>query len=289
MKAEPVTSLPPLPLRPVDAHKGTFGHVLVVAGSRGMSGAAVLCGTAALRGGAGTVQIAVPESIQSVVAMGQICATTVGLPATRQGQLAWSACELLVSLLRGANVLAVGPGLGRGPSIQRIVRALLAKADRPVVLDADGLNALAPLTSDWRAPCPMVLTPHPGEFARLVGAETTRVQEHRHDWAVAFAAHHHVVLVLKGYQTLVTDGQRLYVNRTGNAGMATGGSGDVLTGLIAALVGQGIPLFDAAQLGAYLHGLAGDLARDELGEASLMASDLLAHLPGAFRRLARET
>lgn len=288
MTVDIVEDLPRWRQRPVDAHKGTLGHVLVVAGSRGMSGAAVLCGTAALRGGAGTVQIAVPEPIQATVAVGQVCATTAGLPATEQGQFAPQAVEPLIRLAANADVLAIGPGLGRGRIVQHIVSRLVESVSCPIVLDADALNALAPIAADWRVGCPAVLTPHPGEFARLVGGDTSSVQQRRQEWAIRFAADHQVVLVLKGYRTLVTDGRRLYVNRTGNAGMATGGSGDVLTGLIAALIGQGMPLFEAAQLGTHLHGLAGDLARDELGEPSLIASDLLAYLPRAFLRLSRQ-
>ncbi len=154
----------------------------------------------------------------------------------------------------------------------------------PLVLDADGLYALEQQTDHLRSrPAPSILTPHPGEFARLLGTDTTTVQSQRQDLAVRFAAEHSVVLVLKGHGTIVTDGRRVYHNTTGNPGMATGGTGDVLTGLIAALLGQGLEPFAAAQLGVHLHGLAGDLARDEVGEVSLIASDLLDYLPRTFR------
>ncbi len=281
---ESITELPKLSPRPRDGHKGTFGHVLVVAGSQGMSGAAVLCGTAALRGGAGTVQVAVPAGIQPVVATGQPCVTTAGLPETDCGQVAANALPELLSLSARADAVAIGPGLGAGAAVGWVVRGLLERSSIPIVLDADGLNALAPLKNNEliRPDKPTVLTPHPGELARLVGKSTPEVLRERETQAIGFAREQRLVLVLKGANTLVTDGRRLYVNRTGNPGMATGGSGDVLTGLIAALLGQKLEPFAAAQLGVYLHGLAGDLARDDLGEEGLIATDLLSWLPKAF-------
>jgi len=282
---ERINDLPILPPRARDAHKGDFGRVLVVAGSLGMSGAAVLCGSAALRGGAGLVQIAVPDTVQPVVASGQICATTAALPATESGQFAAHALPDLLNLAKRADVLAIGPGLGAGQSISHVVRGLLEQTELPVALDADGLNAIAPLRPGERLrDSPTVLTPHPGEFARLAGTTTADVQANREACAVHFAAEFAVVLVLKGAGTLVADGRRLYLNRTGNPGMATGGTGDVLTGLIAALIAQGLLPFDAACLGTYLHGLAGDLACDQLGEEALLATDLLANLPAAFAK-----
>jgi hydroxyethylthiazole kinase-like uncharacterized protein yjeF len=278
--------LPRMPLRPRDGHKGTFGHVLVVAGSRGMSGAAALCGTAALRGGAGTAQVAVPAEIQSIVSSIQPCVTTAGLPARETGQFAAHALSDLLPLAERADALAIGPGLGGGAAISWVVRGLLAKTSLPVVLDADGLNALAPLTADEkiRSGKPTIVTPHPGEFARLLQSSTVDILREREAHAINFARNQGLVLVLKGANSLVTDGRRLYVNRTGNPGMATGGSGDVLTGLIAALLAQRLDPFAAAQLGVYLHGLAGDLAREALGEEGMIATDLLAWLPRAFMK-----
>ena len=281
MDLELITAPVPLPPRPADAHKGTFGHVLVVAGSRGMSGAAVLCGTAALRGGAGTVTIAVPEGIQPTVAAGQPCATTAGLPQTEAGTVAAHAWPSLSLHAKRATALAVGPGLGGGPAVAAFVGRLLQEVTVPIVIDADGLNALHHPIDPAAA---TVLTPHPGEFARLLGRSTAEVQADRQALAVEFALKQNVILVLKGSGTLVTDGRRLYVNRTGNPGMATGGSGDVLTGLIAALLARGLDPFAAAQLGVHLHGLAGDLARDDLGEDGLIATDLLKYLPNAAVR-----
>jgi NAD(P)H-hydrate epimerase len=184
------------------------------------------------------------------------------------------------------NVLALGPGLGRSADLDRLVWDVLEQVQAPVVLDADGLNACQGQTERFRRrTSPLVLTPHPGEFARLADTDIPTVQADRQQIAVRFAAEHGVVLLLKGRGTVVTDGRRVWINPTGNPGMATGGAGDVLTGLIAALLAQGLAAFEAAQLGAYLHGLAGDLARAEVGEVSLIASDLLDHLPAAFRAL----
>lgn len=281
---ERITQLPVLGPRPADSNKGTFGRVLVIAGSQGMSGAAVLCGSAALRGGAGLVYLAVPRDLLPIVAAANPCYLTAPLPHDEHGQLADAAEAELLALAQGKDVIALGPGLGRSPALTGLVLGLLAKLPVPVVLDADGLNALEQQTGCLRnRPAPTILTPHPGEFARLLGTDTATVQGQRQGLAVRFAADHGVVLVLKGHGTVVTDGRRVYHNTTGNPGMATGGTGDVLTGLIAALHGQGLEPFAAAQLGTHLHGLAGDLARDELGEVSLIASDLLHYLPRAFR------
>jgi len=279
-----VTQVPSLSPRAPDSHKGDFGRVLIVAGSRGMSGAAVLAATTALRGGAGLVRVAVPADVLAIVAAGNPCYMTAPLPHDEQGRLAAQAEAEVLRLAAASDVVAAGPGLGHTAAVAAVVRALLAGHAGPLVLDADALNVLAGQTESLRGrPVSPVLTPHPGEFARLLGRQVSADPAERQDVAVRFAAEHGVVLVLKGHGTVVTDGRRVYVNTTGNPGMATGGSGDVLTGLIAALLGQQLEPFAAAQLGVHLHGLAGDLARDDLGEASLIATDLIAYLPRTFR------
>lgn len=280
---EIVTALPRLPPRADDDHKGTYGHVLVVAGSVGMSGAAILSAGGALRGGAGLVTVATSEPVQPIIASAQPCALTLGLPANAEGRISAAAEQVLVPIVARYSVLAVGPGLGNGLGVTETVTALLTLTDRPMVVDADGLNCLAVNHHALRRNAPTVATPHPGEFARMIGSSVREVQSGREMKALKFADEMNLVLVLKGHQTLVTDGRRLYRNTTGNPGMATGGSGDVLTGLIAALIAQGLDTFAAAQLGVHLHGLAGDFARDDLGEVSLIASDLLTYLPRAFR------
>jgi NAD(P)H-hydrate epimerase len=278
-----VTDLPRLAPRAPDAHKGTFGRVLVVAGSRGMTGAAVLCASAALRGGAGLVQLAVPDDVLDVVASANPCYLTAPLPGDGHGRLGAAGLGPLLELARASQAAVVGPGLGKGPELLQMVQAVLQQTATPLVLDADALNLLAGHTERLRGHAGQVLlTPHPAEFGRLLGCDAKAVQADRQGLALRFAASHGVVLVLKGHGTVVTDGRRLYVNATGNPGMATGGTGDVLAGLTGALLGQGLEAFAAAQLGVYLHGLAGDLARDDVGEASLLATDLLAALPRAF-------
>jgi len=281
---ETVSHLPTLPRRAVDSHKGDFGRVLVVAGSCGMSGAAVLCGSAALRGGAGLVRVAVPAEILPVVAAANPCYMTAPLPHDTDGRIAEAALPELLRIARANDVVAVGPGLGRSNALIGIVATLLVEVPGCLVIDADGLNALAEhLDVLKRRTAPTILTPHPGEFGRLVKLDTTGVQADRPILAARFASEHRVVLVLKGHRSLVTDGARVYENTTGNAGMATAGSGDVLTGVIAALVGQKLDPFAAAQLGVHLHGLAGDLVRDDLGGVGMIATDLVRYIPKALR------
>lgn len=281
---EVVATLPTLLSRPADSNKGSFGRVLVIAGSRGMSGAAVLSASAALRGGAGLVYLAVPKEIQPIVAAANPCYITVALPEDSDGRIDQVGVTDVLALAEGKDVIAVGPGLGHGHGVNAVVEALVMQVSVPMVLDADGLNALhgraALLTA---SPGPRVLTPHPGELARLIGSDIPTIQGDRMGTALRFAAAHGVVLLLKGEGTIVTDGRRIYRNTSGNPGMATGGTGDVLTGLIAALLAQGLEPFAAAQLGAWWHGRAGDLARDELGEVCMIASDLLTYLPRAWR------
>jgi ADP-dependent NAD(P)H-hydrate dehydratase len=284
MNPTPIYELPRLPRRSHFGHKGIYGKVLVIAGSRGMSGAAVLCGHASLRSGAGVVQVACPADVQPVVAAAYPAYTTIPIRQHADGSFGDGAAAELIELARGADVLAIGPGMGRETGTVAFVRRVLeGVATRPVVLDADGLFALSPFVAEFRRSAPFVLTPHPGEFARLSGQETPRTDDSRREQAIAFARKFGCVLLLKGSGTLVTDGEKLYRNTTGNPGMATGGSGDVLTGIIAALVGQGLNAFDAAALGAWIHGRAGDFGASALGMTALTATDLIEYLPAAFR------
>jgi ADP-dependent NAD(P)H-hydrate dehydratase len=279
-----VNQLPALPPRPADSNKGTFGRVLVISGSGGMSGAAVLCGSAALRSGAGLVRVAVPSGILPIVAAGNPCYMTAPMPEDEHGRFSDRAAESLLALAQGNSVVAMGPGFGRSPTITALVSALLTQLSMPIVLDADGLNALHTDRLRDRT-APLIMTPHPGEFSRLSGLDIPTIQNGRQEVATRFAAEHGVILVLKGQGTVVTDGKRIFVNTTGNPGMATAGSGDVLTGVIAGFLAQGLEPFAAAQLGVYIHGFAGDMARDALGEVGMMAADLLTYLPQAIRRL----
>lgn len=278
------TPLPHLPPRAPDAHKGDFGLALIVGGSRGMTGAVALAGMAALRGGAGLVRLAVPEACLDTVAGFEPSYMTVGLPADSSGRLAASAFDAIAALADTATVVACGPGLGRSLDLEQLVGRLYQEVRKPMVVDADGLNALSSDADALSQPGgPRILTPHPGEFARLIGKKLEPQQ--RPAAAVALAARCRAVVVLKGHRTLITDGTRQAINTTGNPGMATGGTGDVLTGLITALWCQGLEAFDAARLGVHLHGLAGDLAAEELGQVSLIASDLVRFLPAVLRRI----
>jgi NAD(P)H-hydrate epimerase len=285
-----VERLPQPPPRAADSHKGTYGSVLVVGGSRGMSGAVCLAGLAALRGGAGLVFVAVPSGILDVVATVEPSYLTVPLPEDERGRLSLAAWVELEAAFASHTAMAVGPGWGQSDDLTELACRVFQNVERPLVVDADGLNALAKrrdvLGRHPRSDAAVrVLTPHPGEFARLLDTDTRAVQADRENLATEFAREHGVVLVLKGHGTIVTDGERLAVNTTGNPGMATGGVGDVLTGLVAALLAQGMTGFDAARLAVHLHGLAGDLAAAELSQPALVASDLPRFLPQAWLRV----
>jgi NAD(P)H-hydrate epimerase len=274
-----------------DAHKGDFGRVLVLGGSRDMPGAPALAASAALRAGAGLVRIACPLAIQQTVVGLCPCATSAALPQTQSGLISGRAAGAVRKLARESDVAAVGPGMGTSAGGAALVAAVLSTPDLPVVVDADGLNNLAMSKGWWRScRADVVLTPHPGEMRRLIeGAGLTLDPAKRRDCCVRFARHVGQVVVLKGAGSVVSDAHRVYVNKTGNPGMATGGSGDVLTGVIAALMGQGLAPFDAAAMGVYLHGLAGDLAARNLGQVSLIATDLIEFLPEAVIRLAHKS
>ena len=278
--------LPRLPARPADSHKGDYGRALLIGGSRGMSGAISLAGLAALRSGAGLVTLAVPRTIQDVVAAFSPCYMTRELADDGRFVVANAADEILKGAEQ-ATAAAIGPGLGRGTATTDFVTRVYRELAAPLVVDADALFALA---SEPAGPAagPRILTPHPGEFSRLTGRPLDAKQ--RIDEAVELAkkwsaAGGNIVVVLKGQHTVVTDGRRLSLNQTGNPGMATGGTGDVLTGVITALLCQGLSPFDAARLGVHVHGLAGDLAAEKLGQVSLIASDLLDFLPVAFQNI----
>jgi hydroxyethylthiazole kinase-like uncharacterized protein yjeF len=270
--SRPVRKVPVLPRRARDAHKGTFGTVLVVAGSDGMLGAAILTATAALRGGAGLVRVALPRALAPFLTVAVPCATTLDRrPAT------------LRAAVRDANAIVVGPGLGATAATPTLVWTILRASKVPVVLDADALNVLAPLTEPLGLGRHVVMTPHPGEAGRLLRVEVQQLQEDRSGAAGALCAATGATVVLKGARTLVADGARRFVNHTGNPGMATGGSGDVLAGLLGALLAQGLPPFDAACLAVHVHGAAGDRVAKRLGEAGLIASDLPAAIAEELR------
>ena len=286
-----------LPLRrEAGSNKGDYGHALIVAGSLGKTGAAVLASWAALRVGAGLVTVTTPDSVVSTVAGPIPEVMTEPLAATEEGTISLRALEYgrFSKLLKRKNVVALGPGLSTHDETQQFVRTVVIECPVPVILDADGLNAFAGRASDLkRRKTPrLALTPHPGEMARLLGCTAKDVQSRRLDVARQAAADWKAVVVLKGRQTVVAapDG-RAWVNSTGNPGMAAGGTGDALTGMLAGLTAQfGVDVWERALgFGVYLHGLAGDLAAAEVGEAPLMASDLIRAIPWALARVISET
>ena len=270
-----------LPNRASNAHKGDFGRVLVIGGSDGMPGAISLTGLAALRTGSGLVTVATPEMQQDIVARFTPCYMTVGCEESK-GRFSRNAIDELFEHAEWADVVAIGPGMGRSKSLQKIMTRLYAELPQPLVVDADGLNNLAKAGADLATHEGLrMLTPHPGEMQRLLASELTDRKEMEKQ-AIKLASDAQVTIVLKGHQTLVTDGKQKYQNKTGNPGMATAGSGDVLTGMLASLIGQGLSMYDAAGAAVYFHGLAGDLAAESKGQMSLISTDILDYLPAAF-------
>ena len=281
--------LPRLKPRPREGHKGDFGRVLLIGGSRGMAGAMGLAGMAALRGGAGLVTLAVPEQCLETIAGFEPSYMTVPLASDANGRISGSARDEIVKLLARADVVGCGPGLGRTDPLAELVCWLYESVQQPMVFDADGLNALATRPQTLTRPGgPRVLTPHVGEFARLLGKTDSPLppgEEARRQLVAECSEKWKCVLVLKGHRTLISNGRETFENTTGNPGMATGGSGDVLTGLTTALLGQGLSPLNAARLAVHVHGRAGDLAASELGEVSLIARDLIEFLPAAIKEM----
>lgn len=277
---------PLIPARAVDAHKGDCGRIVVVAGSMGKAGAAVLCAQGAMRAGAGLVTVASPRSCQSAIAAHGVEYMTEGLDETPSGTVHFSAVSAVLGI--DADVIVAGPGLGRGEGVTTFIRELIDKYDGPLVLDADALNAFAdePALLVGREGRDLIITPHPGEMARLVGCSVEDLQADRIGIATDFAKRHQLYVVLKGYRTLVvTPDEKVFVNPTGCAGMATGGTGDVLAGMLAAWLGQLLDAEAACRLAVYLHGAAGELAEADHGEVSMTAGDLVEHIGDAVLEL----
>jgi len=293
-----VKKLPELTPRKKDTHKGSYGRVLVLAGSPGMTGAAYLSSKAALRSGSGIVTLGIPESLNPIMETKLTCVMTYPLPETEASTLSNRGRKEILKLCESHDVVALGPGLSQQPETRELILWLLKNIDCTMVIDADGLNALANNVNVLhKIKQNVVLTPHPGEMSRLTGLRSAKdVQKERLDTATQFVKSiqkklgdkKKLVLVLKGDKTIVADYKKVYVNRTGNPGMATAGVGDVLTGIIVSLAGQGFDVFSASQLGVYIHGLAGDIAAKKKGELSMTASDIIDCLPDAFIKYKKE-
>lgn len=286
-------------LRKPDTHKGDYGHIFIIAGSLGYVGAAILCANSAMRSGAGLVTLGIPESLSTIVAKRVFLEVMIKvLPERKKGTVGIAAYKDIANFSKKADVLAIGPGLSRNKSTQSLIRKIISKIDKPMVVDADALNALSGNLnllrvkhSTLNACLPArqairILTPHPGEFSRLIAKPIKDIQKNRESLAKSFAHDYNTVLVLKGHNTIVASpDNKLYVNTTGNPGMSTAGSGDVLTGIIAAFLGQGLDGFKAARLGVYLHGLAGDLAAKEKTQVGMIASDIIEKIPEAIKKI----
>lgn len=266
-----------LPVRRRDTHKGDYGRVLLLCGSEGLTGAARLAAKAALRAGSGLVYLGVPEKIYPIIAAGAGSEIVFPLPCDADGRLCLRALAPIQARMEQMDAVLLGPGLGRSAALTALVEQLVGLCRVPMVLDADGINAIAGHIDLLRGcACPIVLTPHDGEFARMGGdlhAADRTMQTLR------LARRTNAIVLRKGCRTLITDGHKIYVNQTGNPGMATGGSGDVLAGMLVSLLGQRVMPLEAAAAAAYLHGAAGDLAAQELGEYGMVPEDLLTCLP----------
>ena len=285
LEEEDIRQFLSVPRRP-DTHKGDYGHLLVIAGSVGKTGAAAMVCEAALRMGAGLVTLAIPKSLNAIMEMKLTEVMTEPLPETPKQTISLRAFNSILRLCENKKAVVIGPGLGTFKETQSLILKLIKTIDLPIIIDADGLNALAAqpkiLPTSNRS---IVLTPHPGEMARLVHSTVKEVQENRVGICKNFSQSSHAHLILKGYRTLiVTPKGEVYINPTGNSGLATGGTGDVLSGMMGGLVCQGFDLLSSLQASVYLHGLAGDEVARELGEKSLMATDLIRKIPALLQR-----
>jgi len=281
-----ITKIPKLPPRPRDAHKGDFGKICIIAGSIGMSGAAALAGRSALRAGAGLVRVATPKSVLPIVASIEPSFTTIPLAEDAIGRISAKSTNTILNAISENDCIAFGPGVGQSGDIRTVIDTLIQQENLKLVIDADGLNNLSKI-KNWpeKLKADLILTPHPGEFERLwSGLFREKFPAKRIDQAATLAKRTKTIVVLKGAGTIVSNGNKVYVNKTGNPGMATAGAGDVLTGVITALIGQHLSNFDAAVLGVYVHGFAGDIAAKKTGEVSLMTTDIIESLCEAFKK-----
>ena len=271
--------------RPRDSHKGDFGHVFILAGSRGLTGAAALCSTAALRSGAGLVTLGIPASLNSIMSRKLTEVMTISLAETKEGALSLKAEEGILKKIKTSDVVVLGPGLSRHPKTKKMINRLILKIEKPMVLDADALNAISENAEGLKKiKSGFAVTPHQGEMSRLINRSREYVKNNRLIVAKKFSRDYNAVVVLKGAGTVVTNpAGKYYVNTTGNPGMATAGSGDVLAGIIAGFLAQGLGIFNAAKLGVYIHGLAGDIAARDRGEIGLIAGDILENIPYAIK------
>jgi ADP-dependent NAD(P)H-hydrate dehydratase / NAD(P)H-hydrate epimerase len=275
--------------RPRNSHKGDFGRIFILAGSRGLTGAAALCSNAGLRSGAGLVTLGIPVSLNSIMSRKLTEVMTLSLAETKEATLALKAERDILKKVKDSDVVVLGPGLSQNPETRKLINRLILKIEKPMVLDADALNAISGnLSVLKKIKAKYAVTPHTGEMSRLIGKSREYIKNNRLIVAKNFSRDYNAVVVLKGAGTIVAaPGVKHYINNTGNPGMATAGSGDVLTGIIAGFIGQGLDIFNAAKLGVYTHGIAGDLAAKDKGEAGLIAGDILGNIPYAIKKITR--
>lgn len=275
-----------LPKRDKDIHKNLCGRILVLAGSTGMTGAAYLTSLGAIRIGAGIVTLGIPTSLNEIMEIKLNEVMTLPLPETINGSLDTEAYERILEVEPSFDVCAIGPGLSLDNSTVKLVQRLISELKIPIILDADGINSVVGKIKILKQrEAPLIITPHPGELARLFSISTEEIQQQRLNYAQKAAQDWGLTVILKGARSIISDGEKTAINFTGNPGMATAGSGDVLTGFVSGLVAQGIDLFDASMLGTYLHGLAGDIAADFKSELCLLAEDIINHLPDAIHEI----
>lgn len=279
-----------LPKRPADAYKNMFGHVLVLAGSAGMTGAAVLASNAAMRIGAGLVTLGIPKSLNAIVSVKLTEVMTKPLAETEEQTISLKALDTINNLiqLRAINVVVIGPGLSTHPETVELVRSFVGSSKVPLVIDADGINALVgKLDIVKNARCKIIFTPHAGELGRLIAKHAAEIKDAEIKYPVEFSKETGTVCLLKGHQTIIADGENVAVNTTGNPGMATAGSGDVLSGMVGGLIAQGLDVFAAAQAAVFIHGTAGDIAAKENTEMGMIASDIIDAIPKALKAVMR--
>jgi ADP-dependent NAD(P)H-hydrate dehydratase / NAD(P)H-hydrate epimerase len=277
--------------RALNTNKSDFGHIFILAGSARYSGAAALCSLALLRSGTGLVTLGIPKGINNaMIKIKPKEVITLPLPQTKEGGVSLLAFKKIADLMKKIDILVIGPGLGSESSTYSLIRKVISSSLKRMVIDADGLNAikgnLSILSKITEKNSALIMTPHPKEMSRLTGLSVEEIQKNRKKISLDFATKHKVTLVLKGFETIVASfNGNIYINKTGNPGMATAGSGDVLTGIIASFLAQGLNAFEAAKTGVYLHGVAGDLAVKEKTQISLIASDIIDKIPNAIKKM----
>ena len=281
-----IKNIPTLPPREPSSHKGNYGRLLILAGSKGMVGAACLSTMAALRSGVGLVTLGIPNSLMPIASTKLTCAMVHGFSETKEQTFSMRAIDEILEFSQNMDIVAIGPGISRQHETKKMICALIPQLQCPIVLDADALIAISENVNILkRRKFESILTPHPGEFSSLLHQPWSSIEKQKRTFAAQFCLDYNCTIVLKCNPSIVTNGSWYYFNTTGNPGMATGGSGDVLTGIIAALLAQKLSSQDATILGTWIHGLAGDLASKKYGQISMIASDIIEMLPQAFKKI----